>query len=900
MVNISGSLIGLSILSGSNTLAPGTFAAIESSAVRLARARFTTPATTPPWKEPAPKASVSSQIEAIKRMRTIIETSTNPKLAGLPDVQTSFTAFKALEKLRLLAETAAKPGTPESDRKTLQTAFAKGMADLQAFLSKAPGNLLSLHFDQPSRAVQSIGVAADNSSGEVAGTGVSAARDAPLAGLTGNEILRIDLSKYNLSASVTVDLSQTPQPPTLDSVASALNAAIASLPMLDAGGNPVLDGDGNVRPRWNSSFTVGKTDGQWGLNFQAAGVENVAIDQIGAPDRLIVVSGQTYDDVPGTVKVMRFDDLLGTPVHQTVATIGGIDRAATAAAVAGTKASTDKDAPVQGDVYAQTEARAIATDAQGFSYVVGTTAGDLGYSRSDGEDDLFLTKLDSEGKIVWQRTLGAAGEAKGAAISLAANGDVIVAGTVKGPFNGSTSDDTDMLVVRFSANGDEQFATSLGGLGDDSANAVTVGADGSIYVAGKTSTGGSDGYVARLDAAGKVQERRVIDSGGADTISALAIDASGNLLMLTREGTNAKIRSLDAAALSIDLGSFDLGTVDARAIAVSASGQIAVAGSTSMTVTGAQVNAINGGRDGFVTRIDAGLTSASTTYIGSAADDQVDSIGFTGDMLYVGGRTTGALNGALRGIVDGFVSRIDGLTGALGATSQFGISGVETEPVRMAVSIGGGGITGALGLHRGTMNAPDSSSLTARTNMRAGDSFSIRMDGGLPRTVTIEAGETLETLADKIRRITGAKAVITTPKLNGLTTLKIEAKGVYTLELIAGSTSVDALEKLNLKPGKIAIPKSPGPKDPKVLPGGSYGLGLGATFSLMSTESAGIAAKKINSAISMTQTAYRSLYWDESKAALVDGSISGRGSAYQQAQLAQYKAALSRLTGVSQ
>ena len=41
---------------------------------------------------------------------------------------------------------------------------------------------------------------------------------------------------------------------------------------------------------------------------------------------------------------------------------------------------------------------------------------------------------------------------------------------------------------------------------------------------------------------------------------------------------------------------------------------------------GDQVNTITGARDAFVTRIDAGLTTASTTYIGTSEDDQADSV----------------------------------------------------------------------------------------------------------------------------------------------------------------------------------------------------------------------------------------------------------------------------------
>ena len=51
-INLSNSLIGLSILSGSNSFASGIGAApvIESKAVRTAKALFTLKDTTPPWK----------------------------------------------------------------------------------------------------------------------------------------------------------------------------------------------------------------------------------------------------------------------------------------------------------------------------------------------------------------------------------------------------------------------------------------------------------------------------------------------------------------------------------------------------------------------------------------------------------------------------------------------------------------------------------------------------------------------------------------------------------------------------------------------------------------------------------------------------------------------------------
>jgi hypothetical protein len=81
--------------------------------------------------------------------------------------------------------------------------------------------------------------------------------------------------------------------------------------------------------------------------------------------------------------------------------------------------------------------------------------------------------------------------------------------------------------------------------------------------------------------------------------------------------------------------------------------------------------------------------------------------------------------------------------------------------------------------------------------------------------------------------------------------------------------------------------------------GDSLFLDLSTDLTLATSTGAKAALDAINSAISMTQTAYRSLYWDDAKAAIVNGPT-GSGSAEQQKQLANYQAALTRLsTGTS-
>lgn len=911
-ISLNNGLIGLSVLGGTSAYSSyqSSLASSDSVAVTAAKKAFTTPTTTAPWLDAlGTDTATSAQVAAVKRLASIIDANGDSSLEDLPDVQTAFTAYKALENLRILTQAGTSKTISATERAALQKSFAQGLADLQGYLSSADTDLLELGFGSVTSSTRTLGVEARYATGAVAGTGVSTTRAAPVEGLTGSEIFQVTLTRGTTSEVVSVDLSQTDtQPPTLDSVAAALNAAIGAKIATNASGTPILDAEGNTTSQWKSHFTVEKTDGKWGLTFNPAGIEKVSIDQVAAGDALMVASGETATisgtKSPTSANVYRIEDLAGSLTWERLSKINAVDTDATAraaASAAATAKSTKTELAENADytVVSATAANAIATDADGYSYIVGTTAGDMGTQTGDGTDDLFLTKVDSEGTVVWQRNLGAAGTASGAAVTIAPNGEIVVAGTVSGAFNGSDDTQTDLLVSRFNTKGEELSSTAIRQVGNETASAVTVGNDGSIYIAGRASTGGGDAVIVRLDAAGKMQERRTIDSGGSDSISALAIDGDGNLLALTNEKGVATLRKIAAGSLGTDLGSVALGNASAKAIAVSDSGQIAVVGTTSAALNGAQVNGLSGGTDAFVTLIEPDFSATLTSYIGTDSADQADSVAYLNGALYVGGRTAGTLGGTKSGSVDGFVARIDPADGSVQTVSQWGQRSSAVEPVRITAVAGGAtsGL-GALGLHRGVLNQQSTGDLVAETSLRVGDSFKISVDGETARTVTIEKGETMTSLAAKIRKITGTDATITTPFTDGASSLKIDVKSGHTLELIAGADGKDALGKLGLDPIRLVPSKVLDPKAAKVTPGGRFNLNLSSALTLTDATTAGTALSRVKSALSMIQSAYRSLYWDSGKAAIVDGTISGSGgSAYQQAKLASYQAALSRLTG---
>lgn len=907
LTDLSSGLIGLSILTGTNNLSALTSSSAlltsgaNTAAARAAEALFTTPATSAPWEDTTTSSSSSSssisvQAAEVKAMRSIVDTPDNSEAAGSDDVETTFVTYRALDRLKTLATAAGQSGLSDAERSSLQTAFTKGLSDLQTYLAQAAGDTLSLAFGEPESSAKSTTLLPTQDIGTVSGNGVLDNHNLPVPGITGNEVVTIQLDSGSHHDNVSVDLSTlSTQPPTLDDIAGAFNSAIAS-----AGGGY----------NYNVKFSVDKSSGKYGLTMDSGGTR-VSMQQANAGNALMVVSSQTQFDAPIGAQVYRYDDTAGGLVRQTLGSVTATDSAATAAAqakaqaaaAAGTSDSssstddtstTDEDAVVQAGLTAQ----ASVTTSDGFTYVVGTADGDTGTYRSDGQDDLFLAKLDSEGKVVWQQQLGVAGTAQGAAISLAPNGDVVVAGTVTGPFDGNVGSNSDMLVARFSGSGEKQFASSIASTGDDVATAVTVGDDGSIYLGGKSAGGSGNAYIAHMDANGKMLQQRAIDSGGADRVSALTIDASGNLLALTRENGEAKLRSIASGDLTDDLGTLSFGTADARAIAVDSDGSIAVVGATTTALADNPGLPAGDGTDGFVTRLNADLTGASTTYVGSTGEDQIDSVAFMNGDIYVGGRTTSALNGNLKGKVDGFVGHIDGSTGAVSNISQFGGSEAVVDPVKVTAATGGTNILGALGLHRGALNGDLSTSLSTQLGLEAGDTFSLQLDGGTVHKVTISDGETLTSLQLKLKAALGSSDVnILTPRNDqGQVQLQFSVGQGHTLSLIAGPSGSDALAKLGLDPTRLHSDPVRGPKDPLVKPGGSYGLDLDTGLSLSSTADAKSTLEAITSAISMTQSAYRSLYWDDTKVTIVNGGTLGPGSARQQAQLASYQAALTRLS----
>lgn len=171
----------------------------------------------------------------------------------------------------------------------------------------------------------------------------------------------------------------------------------------------------------------------------------------------------------------------------------------------------------------ETQGQDVASDAGGNVYVAGVTPRpDPGNPGEILGFDVALLKLDADGNLIWQRTVaeGDSIDSRGG-VAVAPDGSVYVAG---GRFDPRDSD-LNTLVLKFGADGSLIWNRNWGGRSGDDPAGVTVGADGTVFIAGNTSSSGAgstDAFLLQLEPNGK--PRDAVTWGGPQIDNAGGID----------------------------------------------------------------------------------------------------------------------------------------------------------------------------------------------------------------------------------------------------------------------------------------------------------------------------------------------------------------------------------------
>ena len=180
----------------------------------------------------------------------------------------------------------------------------------------------------------------------------------------------------------------------------------------------------------------------------------------------------------------------------------------------------------------------LTTGLDGSIYITGYTYGNLDGQTNNGDSDAFIVKYNPDGTKAWTRLLGTASNDSAGDLTTGLDGSIYITGYTYGNLDGQTNNGgTDAFIAKYNPDGTKVWTRLLGTASDDSASALTIGLDGSIYITGytygnldgQTNNGGTDAFIAKYNPDGTKAWTRLLGTASHDSASALTIGLDGNL-----------------------------------------------------------------------------------------------------------------------------------------------------------------------------------------------------------------------------------------------------------------------------------------------------------------------------------------------------------------------------------
>ncbi|WP_375338635.1 SBBP repeat-containing protein [[Phormidium] sp. ETS-05] len=168
---------------------------------------------------------------------------------------------------------------------------------------------------------------------------------------------------------------------------------------------------------------------------------------------------------------------------------------------------------------------------------------------SAGGNDIFITKLDTSGNYVWANRLGDTGNDSGTAITVDSSGNTYVTGTftgtiVAGANTLTSAGGNDIFITKLDTNGNYVWAKNIGASSGSFGSGITVDSSGNTYITGSfsgtadfdpgagvanlTSAGVEDIFMLKLDTNGNYQWAKNVGGSSSDFSRGIAIDSTGN------------------------------------------------------------------------------------------------------------------------------------------------------------------------------------------------------------------------------------------------------------------------------------------------------------------------------------------------------------------------------------
>ena len=338
---------------------------------------------------------------------------------------------------------------------------------------------------------------------------------------------------------------------------------------------------------------------------------------------------------------------------------------------------------------------------------------------SNGDEDVYVAKLDSSGNLSWAKSFGSDSYTFGYEIATDSNGNVLVSGQFLGNIDidgDGTNDLThttnnnvtlDAYFAKFDSSGNYLWAKGFGST--DSDLLIAIDSSGNVLVTGDfsgnididgdgtddlTSNDRSDAYLAKFDSSGNLSWAKNIGGSSLDRARSIATDNSGNVLVagsfnenidLDRNGTDdltsnggtsafvAKFDSSGNLSWAKNSNNFGFG------IATDTSNNVLVSGSFQNNIDidgdGTDDLTSNGGTSAFMAKFDSSDNLSWAKNIGvstySVQDITTDSNGNVLAIGYFNGTDESTNND-----LDIYVVKLDS-NGNLNGAKSFGSTGYD-------------------------------------------------------------------------------------------------------------------------------------------------------------------------------------------------------------------------------
>lgn len=156
-------------------------------------------------------------------------------------------------------------------------------------------------------------------------------------------------------------------------------------------------------------------------------------------------------------------------------------------------------AKTSSNTYSSNAVYSVCTDNSGNVYTTGhfqdnnITFGSNTLTNSySPNQDIFITKYDSLGNVLWAKGFGGNGHDVGTSISVDANNNVLLTGNFASTsivfgtktLTNTNSSNRDLYIAKLNSNGTVQWAKSAGSSGDDYVSSITVDKTGNAYIGG--------------------------------------------------------------------------------------------------------------------------------------------------------------------------------------------------------------------------------------------------------------------------------------------------------------------------------------------------------------------------------------------------------------------------------